>query len=113
MFEDFLDPQLIKRFSENVKPTDTPLLSLIKRFGIASFAFELTGKKPLRLARVLIGNQVEMNEDECSAFICFETGAVTYAAGELYKADEMRYLILVFTSRYLDESKHPTVYRYD
>ncbi len=112
-FEELLNPTLIAPFEGDIKPTDKRLLSLIKRTQLAEIAYELTGKKPLRLARVFIGTQMSMNEDECAVFISYKSGATTYVAEELYNGNEACYLILVFTSRYLDASKHPTVYRYD
>ena len=110
-FENLIDPKKIACFQEKIRPTNNKLLSLIKKDQLAEIAFELMGKAPLRLARIEIGQKIEIQEDECALALSYEDGSGDYCMLPLYKGEQSCYLILVFTSRYLHEESHPTVFR--
>ncbi len=110
-FENLVNPQKLAGFEGKIETTDSKLLKMIKKDQLAEIAFELLGKAPLRLARVLLGQEIEINEDECAVALSLEDGSGSYATLPLYKGEQTCYLMLVFTSRYLHEESAPTVFR--
>ncbi len=108
VFEDLLSPKEIKQLKAG-----QDVVMLIRKRQLAQIAFELTGERPLRLVRIEQTNLVELQEQECALLFSLETSEARYTNQPLYKGEEACYLVIVFTSRYLDDAKHPVVHRYD
>ncbi|MCH9609364.1 MAG: hypothetical protein S4CHLAM45_05050 [Chlamydiales bacterium] len=112
-FEQVASVESLEKLKKKLSCSSPSLLTYVRKHQLAQIAFELTGQKPLRIANTFIGNEPPLNEQECALFLSLETGNAIYTSKSLYRGEEESYLILVFTSRYLNDQSHPTVYRYD